>query len=277
MKITVFHDHVKEACKQNDLKLEEIAPILTAEGIEGVEFSGWDLINLFMPDHLASLGIPVSSVYEFFDWGNHPHDRSYKYLIQGLTLCHLDQALIVPGMVPEGKDWEKYRERMVKVLTKVCRIAKKRGISVRIEDFDDSRAPYARAEEVAWFLDRIPDLSCAFDTGNFMYSGENAMEALSLLRGRISYVHCKDRSLTGRAGEIGKETPDGRILYSAPVGSGIVGMEELVRELLISGYRGTFAIEHFGSPTMLEDIIASARFLKRCFKMYAPDEATGNT
>lgn len=39
---------------------------------------------------------------------------------------------------------------------------------------------------------------------------------------------------------------------SLPIGTGIVPLKEVIRELLNSGYKGWFTVEHFGSPSMLE-------------------------
>lgn len=268
MQITVFYDHVREACRQTGKELSEIAKVLHEHGITGVEMDDHDLSGEgeALVKRLQECGLPIHSVYFFFDWGNHPYDVSYRKKLRRLSEYGIHHVLAVPGFVSEHQDRERCRKRMCRALRRMCRYAGRLGIQVYMEDFDDTAAVFAKGKEVKWFLDRIPELSCAFDTGNFLYSGEDALEQLGFLQSRIGYVHCKDRSMIPKEGETAKENIRGEKMYSASVGSGVIPMRELVSAVLNSGYRGTFAIEHFGSRNQLEDMAASADFLSRCFQ-----------
>ncbi len=265
MRITVFYDHVREACRQTGKNLQEIAAILNEHGISGLEMDYQDIKKYGgkLVRELRKVGLPIHCVYIFFDWGNCPQDKSYRKILKKLSRYGVEHVLAIPGFVQEGQDREVYRERMAVVLQEMCRYAVKRKISVHMEDFDDKTAVFATGAEVKWFMDRIPELSCAFDTGNFLYSGERAEEMLPLLLDRVEYVHCKDRSLEKKAGETPKATIHGEDMYSASVGSGVIPMEEIVRMIKESGYDGTYAIEHFGSQDQLKDMIASADWLMK--------------
>lgn len=267
MKLTVFYEHVRETCRQTGKSLVEVAAMIKEEGIFGVEMDYYELQNdELLVKKLEDVGIPIHSVYVMFDWGNHPFDRSYRKVLQKLSDYGIRNVLAIPGMVEEYQDREKCKKRMCRVLRKMCRYAKKLDIQVYMEDYDDKRAVFATAKEVQWFMMQIPELSCAFDTGNFLYSDEDALQVLPLLLDRIGYVHCKDRSFTIKEGEHPKETITGQRMYSSGVGSGVIPMKELVMQILKSGYNGCFAIEHFGSQSQLEDMQSSARFLQECFK-----------
>ena len=183
MRITVFYDHVREACRQSGKELHEIAELLNKHGICGVEMDYGEVKRHTGKrfKELQRVGLPVQSVYAFFDWGNHPEDHSYKRMLKKLSRYGVRHVLAVPGFVKEGQDRAVCRERMAVVLQEMCRYAAKRKICVSIEDFDDCSAVFATGAEVRWFLDRIPELSCTFDTGNFLYSEERAEEMLPLL------------------------------------------------------------------------------------------------
>ncbi|MCM1104611.1 MAG: sugar phosphate isomerase/epimerase [Clostridium sp.] len=264
MKLTVFYDHIRQAEKQTGKTWEALARELTAAGISGVEMDYGELAGnpRRLCAKLKKAGIPISCVYVFFDWGNPGQGQDYKKVIRLLARCGIRQMLAVPGFVEQGQNREECRTRMAQTLKACCGYAAKYGITVGMEDFDDERATFARAKELAWYLEQVPELSCTFDTGNFLYSEEDALEAWELLHARVGYVHCKDRAFTVKAGEEPKQTVGGRAMYSASVGSGVIPMEELVRRIRESGYDGVFAIEHFGSQSMYEDMLASAAWLR---------------
>ncbi len=264
MRMTVFYDHVREACRQSNMSLREVAQLLKEQGIIGVEMDYYEMTEELVCE-LNAAGIPIHNVYCHFDWSGTPADESNNSLwlkvLGDLRKYGIGYMLVIPGFVKEGGDYEAQRKSMAKGCRLLCDEAEELGIKVCMEDFDDSAAPYSTYEGVRWFLDEVPKLSCAFDTGNFYYSGQDVMEAYEALKDRIGYVHCKDRSLDAKPGETPKACVDGQMMYSASVGSGIIPMREIVRAIINSGYQGVWAIEHFGSQNQLEDILASAEFL----------------
>ena len=264
MKLTVFYDHINQAMRQTGKSLKELAGELTAVGISGVEMDYGEFAK--RPRRLCAklnrAGLPVSCVYAFFDWGNSGQGLDYKKVIRLLARCGISHMLAIPGFVEQGVSRDGCRARMAQTLGACCRYAAGYGITVGMEDFDDARATFARAEELQWYLEQVPELSCTFDTGNFLYSEEDALQAWELLQERVGYVHCKDRDFAVKAGEEPKRTIGGRAMYSAAVGSGVIPMEELVRRIRKSGYDGVFAIEHFGSQSMYTDMLSSASWLR---------------
>lgn len=265
MKLTVFYDHIDQAMRQTGKPFEELARELTAAGISGVEMDYGEIAARprRLCEALKRAGLPVSCVYAFFDWGNPNRGLDYKKVVRLLSRCGVHHMLAVPGFAKQGQNREECRARMARELRLCCEYASGHGVTVGMEDFDDERATFARAEELKWYLEQVPELSCTFDTGNFLYSEEDALLALPLLLKRIGYVHCKDRTFEKKALEEPKITTGGRAMYSAAVGSGVIPMEELVRRIRESGYDGVFAIEHFGSQSMYEDMLASAAWLSR--------------
>ena len=93
---------------------------------------------------------------------------------------------------------------------------------------------YARPETV---LERVRDLdprigACA-DTGHWLRTGVDPLEALRLLEGRIVNVHLKDLDAFG--------VRDAR---DVPFGQGKADIRGILAELTLQGYYGPLAVEH---------------------------------
>lgn len=265
--LTIFYNHILEAMKQENLSLKEIAKIANKCGIYGLELDYRDLnptgkkFNKELADELKEAGLPVYGVYVNYDWARHPFDGSFKKIYKELQSIGVKYSLAIPGMVPDGMKKEKAMKRMAKRLAKVVSYAKECGICVLMEDFDYVKSPISTAEGMKYFFDRIPELKCAFDTGNFYYSDENVLDVLPMFIDKVEYVHCKDRALLKKDGETPTINVSGVELYSSAVGEGIIPIKEVITKLLENGYKGDFAIEHFGSQTQLRDMKASAEYL----------------
>ena len=114
------------------------------------------------------------------------------------------------------------------------------------------------------FLDAIPDLKVAFDTGNFAFSGDDVLDAKREFIGRTRHTHLKDRlwSRTGTGDP--KECPDGTLLWPCAVGDGDLPIKEILQELKAVGYNGYAMAEFFGAASyaeLIEKSIANLRSL----------------
>ena len=175
---------------------------------------------------------------------------------------HGKQILIIPGFYLPDDDKQKCLENCVKPIQTLVDEAAKYGIEVGMEDYDHSDYPYGRQEVYLWFLEHVTGLSSIFDTGNFLFHGEDVAEAYPKMKKYIrGQIHCKDRKLVGRESESGSVNVDGKTLYPSAVGSGILPMKEIVTDLLKDGYKGSFTLEFFGSADCLSDLKASAAFM----------------
>lgn len=264
---TVFYNHVEEAVKQENISLEQIAKMMKEHGITGLEFDYYDLIKKGYFDKelagkLKDLGIPITGAYVNYDWGRKFWDTSYKKIYKNLNSIGVKYSLAIPGMIPDGADKEKYKKRMAKKLKSAISYAQKYDIQILMEDFDNYHAPFSTSEGMLYFMKECPGLKIAFDTGNFYYSDEDAFKVLPKFINDTEYVHCKDRSLEVKEGETPLKSISGVDLYSSAVGSGVIPMKDILNKLLDHGYKGVYAIEHFGSKKQLEDMLKSADYLK---------------
>lgn len=268
MKFSVFYEHILEAAKQENRTIESICKEISTHDISGVEIENTRLMK--EKDKIMSVlkeaDIEISCMYGFFDFA---HTTGIEAGIEMVNLAdelQIKKIMLIPGFLKKYEFlpffYKKKVDKMVKALKNICEYASKKGIMVVLEDFDGKEAPFATANQLTYFYNNIPELYCAFDTGNFLYSEENALEVLPMFLNRIGHVHCKDRTFKVKEGEIPKETIKGRKMYSCAVGSGCIPMKEIIDKIQETGYDDYLAIEHFGSLCQLQDMKSSVKWLE---------------
>lgn len=272
MKLSVFYDHMREAAQQSGKSLAEVCRLVKSFGICGVEIE-----QAYYLEHeeevvplLQQAGLKVNCMYQFFDFAHEAPERRTQQIrrfVDTAKAAGSQNVLVVPGFLTEEErklSGEAYQQLLAKLrdgVAELCDYGERQGITVGMEDFDGIQAPFATISQLLYFLEGVPKLVCNFDTGNFLYSEEDALEAYEKCKPYIQYVHCKDRTFEVHEGENPVITTAGRKMYAASVGSGCIPMREILSDLLQNGYNGVFAIEHFGSLRQLEDIEASAKWL----------------
>ena len=260
--------HLKELSAQKGCSLATAAKEAKRSGIDYIELDYADTIGheAEVKALLDNAGLRVGGINTYFDFG---HQSQPDLIESALDMAQqLDAALImaIPGFLEPGDDCSAIREKLAAGLNELCAAASKRGISIAMEDFDGENAPFSRMDEMRWMLDRVPALGCAFDTGNFLFFGEDVLKAYDLVEKRITHVHMKDLAFAPLRGEKGKTSLKGKKLYPAPVGSGELPMAEIVRRLYERGYDGLYAIEHFSAGDQLLFMRRSARWLNNIFR-----------
>ena len=270
MKISVFYEHILEAAQQEKKSPEAICEKVSSFGISGVEIENTRLMNEKekVLNALKAGNLEISCMYGFFDFAHQSKEDALKAGMDMVNLADefgIKKIMLIPGFLRKFEFlpiiYKKKVNQMVEVLRNICSYAKDKKIMVVLEDFDGKEAPFATSKQLHYFINAIDDLYCAFDTGNFLYSEENALEVLPLFLDKIGHVHCKDRSFEITEGETPKATVKGRNMYSCAVGSGVIAMKEIVKKIVDKGYDDYFAIEHFGSLHQLRDMEKSVYWL----------------
>lgn len=269
MRLAVFYEHIFEAAQQRNISVKEVLRHAKACGISCLECDLWRLSDRAAVKELFdSCGMGVSSIYSHFDFINDSAEgcaEKYSVLLDTAEYFGAEKVLCIPGFFDPERDRKAQLDRVAQRLSEMCDAASQRGITVTLEDFDDISSPCCRMADLRYLMDRVPPLRCTFDTGNFRYCLESAQEALTLLRDRVAHVHCKDRSYdkanADPSDSNGKADLSGAVMYPAPVCGGVIGIAELVTQLIRSGYDGIFAIEHFGAADQWEYMRISAERL----------------
>lgn len=267
MRISVFYSHILSASEQTGLSVSRILNRVREFGIEAVEL---DLDQVTpsresMKDQLEQSGISVASMYAFFDFGSDPNVESGFRFIDTAEYLGAAKVLVIPGFINESAGDEERAsalQRMAIALKEMCDYAERKHIVVTLEDFDDSTAPFSSSDELLWFMEQVPKLRCTFDTGNFIYRGEDELEAFEKLKDYIVHVHCKDRSLDEHNGGMPKIATNGTHLFPSPVGYGRIPIEEILTRLIVRGYDDTLAIEHFDAVDQMLYMEQSAVWLR---------------
>lgn len=271
MKIAVFYENILEGINKEGLQEEEVLRELHHLGMELV-YIGYDNLeakrDILLP-LFAEIGLKVEGLHWTFDFGLHPENQGYKRVIDLAKEAGAGNILIVPGMI--SREQQVRREQLLlnmkKALADAVKYGEEKGIAVSMEDYDSLEAPYNSLEGLKWFLDGVEGLKCSFDTGNFVMYHQDEWEAFRLLRDKICTLHLKDRSETPiNLGDGSVTCADGKIMYSAPVGSGCMKIAEILQELDRDGYTGNVIVELFGYTHTLDGIRQSIEWLKRkCF------------
>ena len=255
MKISIFYHHIVEAAKQVGCTEEEILKKIKEAGITAVELDRDAIEN---PDKLLEIlkknAFSVSSIYGFYDFSRTEDLENCKKHIELARAMKSDKIMIVPGFYSKTDESVRKREleQMIEGTRKLCKMADVNGMRATIEDFDDEKSPLCSLNGMITFLDEIPSLYVTLDTGNFIISGEDELEAFEKLKNKIIHVHCKDRAYD----ENGNVCP-------IPVGKGFIKMSEVLNELFRIHYDECLAIEHFGAENYLEFMIESAKWIRR--------------
>lgn len=240
-KISVFCNHIEDIARQEKISFEDAARIVREIG-----YSGSDVYTNQKPeelDILDKLGFQHNCCIAEINYARGPQEEAEQKAFDFMTKRDYKRVLLIPGLMPADstpEDLEAYKKRVAAFVAK----AKALGIDTTLEDFDNMRSPIRNIAGLAEFFDYIPEINHAFDSGNYLFCGEDAWKALILFRDRITHVHLKDRVSADNLG-------------CPAVGTGCIPITAIVRYLVSTGYDGWFTAEMFGNRTMLESLKTS--------------------
>lgn len=285
LKIGTFFHHIRMASAERKESLDETLEWLRGLGYEAAELDADDLDGAeLLKDH----DIAVSSIYRQYRWREGIDEDGMMEHIELAKKLGTDRIMAIPGLFSEkackcldGKilgakgaigDMAQLMCRddilsvelshMIQGMKRLSELAKENGLTLTIEDYDDAMSPIATIGGMKIFLDAIPDLKVAFDTGNFAFSGDDVLDAKREFIGRTRHVHLKDRLWTRTGTGDPKECPDGTLLWPCAVGDGDLPIKEILQELKAVGYNGYAMAEFFGAASYSELIEKSIENLK---------------
>lgn len=261
MKIGVFYHHVLEAARQRNVSLCEMMKKVKAMGVDYLEM---DLLVADKIEETAALlkncGLSASNICVNYDWGNDPTDMLGDIQIRMAHAFGSDKIMPIPGLYAGEKKDPAALSNMLEGMDRLAEKARREGLAICIEDYDNARSPIASSEGMRYFLDRIPRLGVAFDTGNFLYACEDVCDAYERLSDRIIHVHLKDRANSYRPG--GKKLRmDGAPMYPCAVGDGDLPLAQLIREWKDRKYQGIFTLEFYDAADYYQCIEDSVKYV----------------
>ena len=238
MKISIFCDHIESVARQEKIPFAE-----AAKKIKEIGFEGADVRVFTKPEELKtldSLGFAHSCVITDIDYSNPDQKELEDKTIDFMDKYGYDRLMLVAGFIPEGgfsqAEMDDARQRIAAFAARVTA----KGYKILIEDYDHERSFTSNAERLDSLFAVSKDLGLVFDTGNFQFSGQDAMEQFEHFRNKIGHLHLKDR--------VSKTD-----LKCVPAGTGCIPIVEIIGKLKEDGYTGWLTIEQFGSRNMLAD------------------------
>lgn len=267
MKIAAFYENIVEGARAKGLSVREAIEGLMKDGLELLYLAGYSYTE--DPEGFRRLldetGVGVEGVYMFYDFIGKPDDTSYEELIDFTAQLGGTNVLLLPGVLPPGtEDYDNKLALLAEGLRRAAAYGKKKGIAVSLEDFDGLQAPYNTIDSLDYFMQAVPDLTCAFDTGNFIMYGDDELEAFERFKGRLCTMHLKDRARSPRfPGCQPKICADGSAVYPEITGWGYIRIEEILNRLKAMNYPGNVIAElyDYDSDHMLEGISESVKWL----------------
>ena len=246
-KISVFAHYVHNVAKERQVSLAAAADLLYAEGVRGFD-------DHYVSGKLAELAATKLKPINLYGWvkfrAPDGGEAEMTAFLDTAKRFGVPRVMVIPDRFTQGGDEEAEFREMVAGLRKMVARAKGMGITVTVEDFGgDPLSPCNRMAYLKRFLDEIPDLRLALDSGNLYYArrGEDILELMRHAGGRIAHVHLKD------------QVPADQRTY-AELGLGGVPNREIVHYVTERGYDGWFTLENTvsGADTLLEAVRQTA-------------------
>ncbi len=269
MKLATFFDHIVSISEQEHMPLNEALALAKKMGVELLEVSTGNIETMGKEEIkrlLDGAELGVSEICAYFDWGRRTISKEDIELLDKAEYLNTRKMLVIPGFHNEADSpGERNRqvENMISAMNIYAEEAEKHGVALVMEDFDSPLAAFSDIRGVKRFLDNVPKLSFAFDTGNFFPVGENVYDAFETFKDKIRHVHLKDRMT--KAPENGTEARaiNGIKMYPCPVGSGEIDIAGIIEKIRETGYDDVCTAEFYGSPHSLDYLKKSIAFIKK--------------
>ena len=229
-RLSVFASFITRVARQRGVSLRAAAALLYDMGVRGFDIGPDEKI---LPELAKSKLRPINFYYfpnMFAD------DNGLKDCLHALDVAQrygVPRIMVVPTHFTGGGDQAAEFEKLLSGMKLFVAEAKKRGITITVEDFGGNKNAGSYMKYLKRFLDEIPDLKFALDTGNLYYAnrGEDILEMMAYAKDRIAHVHLKD------------QTKEDCRKY-ATLGLGAVPNERIVKEMAASGYDGWYTLEN---------------------------------
>ena len=238
-KISIFSDHISAIARQEGITFAQ-----AAQKVKEIGFNGVDVRVLQKPSQLKtldSLGFIYSCAIADIDYSRGGQAELEKKTVAFMKKYGIKQVLLVPGLIPEeAVDEADKADARSRIVGFADRMAAK-GYEVILEDYDNPRSLCYNTAKLNTLFGMTDNLGMAFDTGNFLFAGEDAYRASLHFADKVKHVHLKDRA-------------GAKDMKCVPAGTGCIPVEAVVRKLVSVGYDGWFTAEQFGSKQMLEDV-----------------------
>ncbi len=254
---------------KGELTHEELVRLCAANGARGLEAFDHDfaekpgllpLYRKLLADN--DMKMPVVDVITNLVYADAAQKRKgIDELRRGLDICaELGSEIAhVAGHSPvAGVSLDDARKMIADTLAEHEPMAKKRGLTLGIEDFDPSPTLICSAADCLAILKRARGkVKLVFDTGNFMAAGESADKNLPLMYDHICSFHIKD---------YGRDPDNPSRRKAFPLGKGEIPNAAVLAEAIRRGFSGWVALESLAGVPPRQAIPSDLATLKGWLK-----------
>jgi len=228
--ISVFASFVSKIAHERDISLTEAAEKLYDLGVRGIDIGPDEKI---LPELAKSKLRPINFYYFPKMYGPDNGRADCLHALEIARRYGVPRIMVVPTDFTKDGDQAAEFEKLLSGMKLFVAEAKKRSITITVEDFGGNANAGSYMKYLKRFLDEIPDLRFALDSGNLYYAGrgEDILEMMAYAKGRIAHVHLKD------------QTAEDNRKY-ATLGLGAVPNETIVKTMAASGYDGWYTLEN---------------------------------
>lgn len=202
----------------------------------------------------------VTSCYTFFADLNFSDKKSalpgmddFKRSID--EACEL--ACHVVMMPISGKaefDRDTQRKQITDNLNYVIDYAKKAGVIVTVENFDNINAPFITSDDMIKGHAMCPDLYVTYDSGNMLIANENPCESFEKSKHLVKFMHFKEFKSCVSSDRL---CFDGSYIEPALIGNGLIDYPKLVK-MVNEAYDGYINIEYQANDLTPEEAVQKA-------------------
>ena len=234
-KISIFTDHIEAIARQEGISFAEAAKLVRDMGYTGADIRVMQRESEIVA--LDSLGFAHSCAITDINYARTDQDGIEDRTLMFMQAEGFKTLLVVPGLVPDDFTKAQRDEARQRIIAFTKRGTEK-GYKILVEDYDNPRSLCYNAELLDTLFHLSPSLGLVFDTGNFLYAGDDAEVCMERFKDRVGHVHLKDRV-----------SPTD--MKCTPAGTGCIPIESLIATLEKNNYPGWYTVEHFGTNRTL--------------------------
>ena len=240
----------------------ETGRITIEQLVEGLKKIGYDGVEIFQDDlakdrrsagryrgAMKVTGMKLSCLDIICDLASlnaGERNKSIDYIRAGIDLAReydCDQGMVVGALGKPGITPSEARKMIADGIASQIEYARQAGVTLMIENFGMDPEIQCRAEDCLEVLNKAGNgnVKFTYDTGNFLFSGEDTTLNLPKFLPLIHHVHFKSwRRLADRQ-------PEDNIIcgefIACPLDQGLIPNQALLKQILDSGYQRWLSIE----------------------------------
>lgn len=189
-----------------------------------------------------SIGSPIGKIdIEKDDFA--AHVEKFKHTLQIADVLGAQNVRMFSFFIPQGKNPADYQGKVIDRLNTLAELADGTGIDLCHEN---EKGIYGDlAPRCLQIHQQVPALKAVFDPANFVQCGQDTLQAWTLLKPYVKYMHIKDAMPDGRVVPAGRGTGNLPAILGEFVGFG----RELTIEPHLAVFKGLQDLEREGETS----------------------------